>query len=279
MSYWNDLSHHLDLSDNWMAHPLVRPRLNQRVTGDAAIWPTQWLKRFFPAPAKRAASIGCGVGNLERDLLRNDVVESITGIELSANCITTAREEAKKEQLNERVAYVEGDGRAWLESAEQLDAIFFHSSLHHIDDVPSMLDLVASKLRPNGILYVDEYAGPSRHQWRLHHTILWNVIYYTLPQSVRRVRRIRPPINEEDPTEAIDSGRIVKSVEERFEILARRDYGGTLLSVLYPNLRLDSGEVLNETVSYLLDLEEAWLRHPRMAPEPSYYSVIVARRR
>jgi SAM-dependent methyltransferase len=285
VSYWNDLDRHLDLSDNWMAHPLVRARLNRRVSGDEAVWPLEWLASsgLVSLPLTRAASIGCGVGNLERDLASKSIVERITGVDLSPNCTAEATRLAGEAGLGARLDYFTGSAEEFLASSDSLDAIFFHSSLHHIADVPHFLDLVRARLRPGGVLYIDEYVGPSRHQWQMRHRLWWNAIYYSLPSTVRRVRRIRAPINREDPTEAIDSGRIVPMIAEKFEIVARRDYGGTLLSVLYPNLRQpgpdESPRPFNDTVAYLLDLEEAWLAHPDIAPEPSYYTVMVARKR
>ncbi len=68
-----------------MNHPAVRARINERVTGDAARWPIQWLPTLVPdrAPFRRAASIGCGVGHLERSLVENGIVSSTIGVDAS----------------------------------------------------------------------------------------------------------------------------------------------------------------------------------------------------
>jgi len=54
---------------------------------------------------------------------------------------------------------------------------------------------------------------------------------------MRRPHLVREPINRQDPTEAIASSEIITAMERRFRIIDRRDYGGNLLSFIYPNLR------------------------------------------
>jgi hypothetical protein len=101
-----------------------------------------------------------------------------------------------------------------------------------------------------------------------------------LPRSSRRTRLIRAPINDEDPTEAIASHEIVPAIERSLRVLERRDYGGNLLSLLYPNLRRpdetsgprDRTE-FQTAVQRLLSWEDALLGKAR-----SYFTVIVAER-
>ena len=107
--------------------------------------------------------------------------------------------------MSNRIEYRCADAWKELEAARDLDAIFFHASLHHFDRLDEMARLLRRALRPGGLLYLDEYVGPSRDEWGLGDEINWNWHYYHLPKSVRRVGRIRPPINFEDPTEAIAS--------------------------------------------------------------------------
>jgi hypothetical protein len=93
---------------------------------------------------------------------------------------------------------------------------------------------------------------------------------------------IRAPINRQDPTEAINSSQILDSVEKHFDILERRDYGGTLVSVIYPNLRRPNEspgsdpEEFDRAITFLLDLEEWCLRHPRLTRARPYYTAAIA---
>jgi SAM-dependent methyltransferase len=270
-SYWSCLDRHTVWDDIWMSPPSVRARINRRVTGDSSLWPIAWLPSVVPdrVPFARVLSIGCGVGNFERSLVELGIVGTVTGIDASAEVIVGAAD---------RIQYVAADARETLKNARDLDAIFFHASLHHFDRLPELLGLVRRALQPRGILYLDEYVGPARHEWTWAHLLKWNAVYRTLPAAVRRTHIVRRPINREDPTEAIASSGILPAVAEHFRVIARRDYGGDLLTVIYPSLlRPDqpngpSPKLFEEVIESLLDREERLLARGH----GSFQAVVVA---
>jgi SAM-dependent methyltransferase len=276
MPYWSDLGRH-GWDELWLNHPAVRARINRRVTGDPAKWPIAWLADVVPdrVPFRRAVSIGCGVGNLERSLAELSLVGHVRGIDSSPEAIAEARRRAVP--FGERIVYEVADARTALAAERGLDAVFFHSSLHHFDRLPELLELVRAALAPRGVLYFDEYVGPSRGEWTWRHLVRWNLLYWRLPRAVRRTRVIRRPVNREDPTEAIESSGILPAVGRNFRVLARRDYGGNLLAVLYPSLlRPDQpggppAEAFDAVVARLLEREEALLERG-----PGYNTVVVA---
>jgi hypothetical protein len=81
--YWDNVSHHVDYDQNWMAHPLVRAAINQRVSGDPNVWPVTALHRRLGTPAGPCLSIGCGLGGLERSLIEEGISRDVTGIDIS----------------------------------------------------------------------------------------------------------------------------------------------------------------------------------------------------
>lgn len=277
-SYWSRLERHTDWDEIWMSHPAVRARINRRVTGDPSRWPITWLPSVVPdrVPFRRALSIGCGVGNFERTLVEFDIVESVTGVDASPEVIAEAKRRA--EHFGGRIEYVAADAREFVKTCRGLDAVFFHASLHHFDRLPEMLGLVREALTPRGILYLDEYVGPARDEWTWRHLLQWNLVYRTLPAAARRTHLIRRPINREDPTEAIASSGILPAVAQHFRTIVRRDYGGDLMTVIYPSLlRPDqpngpSPRLFEEVLESLLDREDRLLARGR----GSFQSVVVA---
>jgi SAM-dependent methyltransferase len=275
MHYWSDLRRHDDWEAMWMGHSAVRAWINRRVSGDPSLWPIACLRQILPGrlPLARAISVGCGVGNLERSLCELGLVSSVTGIDESPEAIEEATRRAAETGVADRVRYVAGDARAAISAERGLDAIFFHASLHHFDRVGELLDSVRAALRPGGVLYIDEYIGPSRDEWTLGRLAWLNLVYRLLPAGSRRARLVRAPISREDPTEARESSRIPREVASRFRVLARRDYGGNLGFVIYPNLRRP-GAAFERAVAQLLR------REGRLADRgvPGFFSVIVAER-
>ena len=267
MPYWDHVHHHTDTSEIWMAHPLVRGAINRRVSGDPKVWPITALAQSLGGRRfQNAVSIGCGTGGLERSLLAEKVVDGITGIDASENALQEAR------KLAPDVRYVATDARTFLRG-KRFDAIFFHQSLHHFDRLDDLMALVASALTPAGLLYLDEYVGPSRNEWNVLRLLKPNWVYRRLPRGTRRAKIVRAPINRDDPTEAIQSSKIVRALEARFRIMLRRDYGGNLLALLYPNMQRKSPR-FDEAIRHLIAEEDRMLSKGAR----SFYSVIVAAR-
>ena len=283
MSYWSDPGKH-GWDELWQNHPAVRAWINRRVTGDPGKWPIEWLPRVVPdrLPFRRAVSIGCGLGNLERSLVELGVAVRVTGVDASVEAVGQARSAASAAGLADRISYVAADAWNFLAGARGLDAVLFHSSLHHFDRLPDFLGLVRAALSPRGILYLDEYVGPARGEWTWRHLLRWNRLYRSLPAAVRRTRVIRRPINREDPTEAIESSGILPAVERHFRVLARRDYGGNLLAPIYPSLRRPDQAEGPSRAAFDAAVESLLAREERMLagdPGSSFHAVVVAERR
>lgn len=271
--YWTDranLDHALDAS--WMAHPLVRAAINEQVSGRAEVWPTQRLREQLAdrIPLRKTLSIGCGIGNLERDLVGQGIVARITGIDFPGEVLEQAKTLAAGDP---RIDYVGGDAFEYLRTHGELDAIFFHQSLHHFERIPELMRLVREALVPGGLFWIDEFVGPSMHEWNALRLLIPNVAYYLLPRSVRRVKIVRTPRNPGDPTEAVCAAEILPAIERELEIVERRDYGGNLVALLYPNLQRASSD-LERALRFLLRLEGKLLR----AGARSFHSVVLARR-
>lgn len=277
MTYWEDLAHHGGAECHqhfWMAHPLVREAINRRVSGDPQVWPTTWFRRAFAErlPFRNALSVGCGAGDLERDLAANGAVTSIIGIDVVSAPLEAARSLAGSLPIR----YERADARDYLRAhPASFDAIFFHGSLHHFERVDEIMRLTREALAQDGVLFVDEYVGPSMHQWNALRLLPLNIAYYRLPRALRRPRLVRAPRNPEDPTEQIASADIVPAIERHFRTVARRDYGGNLLAVIYPNLEKNvSRAMLDAAVARLIGWEDDMLR----AGARSHHTVIVATR-
>jgi SAM-dependent methyltransferase len=268
-SCWDDAARHVPSELFWLTDPLVRAAVNRRVTGDPDVWPIPWFAAQVRErlPFARALSVGCGTGALERALVREGVVERIVGVDAALVPLGQARRAAAAEGVGRRIAYVAGNAHNLLERPDAWDAVFFHGALHHFSDVAATLERVRRALKPDGLLYLDEYVGRSRADWRLRHLLWPNLVYRLLPRRVRRTRVVRPPFDDADPTEQVDSGSILPALASRFRILARRDYGGDLLLLVYGSLRRPGPggpprEVVERAVRRLLRLEDRFLRRP-----------------
>jgi len=258
----------------WAHEAVVRRAINRRISGAEDVWPVDWFAReLVSSPFARSLSLGCGDGALERDLMSKGLCESILGVDISERALELARDKARLAGYS-TVEYATADLDRLSLAPNSYDAVFAHQSLHHVRELETCLEQVAAALRPAGVLYLDEYVGPSRHQWSKQLLAAADEVYGTLPQAVRRRRHLQLPVDWQDPSEAVRSSEILPLVEAGFSVRERRDYGGNLLSVIHPHLRLDGlqPQEREELLADLLAREDELLA----AGENTYYTVMVA---
>jgi SAM-dependent methyltransferase len=257
----------------WLGVLPVRRWVNRRMTDDPD---KLYIQRFLEGlssrwPLPRAASIGCGVGDLERGAADLGAVATIVGSDIGEGSIRVAREAAAAQGLSDRVRYEVADAAEFLEkriaAGERFDLIFFHGVLHHLIDLERVVDGAAQALReqPPGLIYIDEYMGPSRGRWTDEILAPAQGLFGKVPERFRRTPAVYPPIAMEDPTEMIRSDEIERIVRERLEIVEWMPYYGNVLNPLVCAIRGDALEE-PEVVSVL---EEAMRPRTSSSPEAS----------
>ncbi len=261
----------------WAAEPSVRRSINRRISGSPDVWPIEWFRNQVapPQPFPRALSLGCGDGALERDLKSKGLCATLLGLDISERALELARDRARAEGWS-GLDYARADlDRLHLEP-ESYEAVFVHQALHHVRELEACLEQVRRALTPDGIFYLDEYVGPSRHEWSRELLEAAEDAYQRLPRRARRRRRLQLPVDWRDPSEAVRSSEIGPLVTEAFEVRERRDYGGNLLAVIYPHLHLDAlaPAARQEVLDLLITGEDELLA----AGAPSYYTVMIATR-
>jgi len=219
----------------------IRPQ----VSGDRGVYYLQYFfSRHLPTmPVGRALSLGCGGGNLERALIHLKAAEHIDAYDVSPESIRLAKELADREGVGSRISYKCEDINKIALERGVYDFAIAKMSLHHFEGLEHVYDQLRGALKPGGVFVFNEFVGPSRFQWtdlQLEHA---NRLLDLLPEKNRwsdclcaRLEKITRPTIEEmigmDPTEAVRSADIVSALGGYFEILEKKDYGGTILHLL-----------------------------------------------
>jgi SAM-dependent methyltransferase len=260
----------------WGAQPLVRRAINRRVTGDPNRWPMEWFaEKYVPAALPLGLSVGCGTGLLERDVFLKGICERVEGVDFSPEAIVEARRDAEEAGLGRRLAYRVEDINAIRLPRSAYDIVFFHGSLHHIRNVERVLEEVHAALKPGGLLFLDEYMGPSRSEWRGADWGFARSAFDALPEELKNRPELAIPLPMDDPSESVRSSAILPAVRRLFGVLEDRPYGGNILWFVFPcldiaRLREDRTDALSRLIAledHLLD--RRWVE--------SYFRVIVAR--
>jgi SAM-dependent methyltransferase len=257
---------------SWMQDPLVREYINTRIGGrDEPRWPFDWFQSVLGSRRfTHGLSIGCGSGALERDVVRRGLCARVEAFDGSVQSIAIARQLAADEGLDRSIGYFVADFNAAALPRKKFDIIFFHQSLHHVEELERLLEAVHCALAPGGILYLDEYVGPSASQWNDELMAAAREVFGVLPAEMRKSDTLPFPIQQDDPSEAIRSGEIIEQVSIGFDTVHDRGYGGNLLAVVYPLLARRDDAVIEA----LIRAEEELLAAAR-----SYYAVMVLRRK
>jgi GT2 family glycosyltransferase/SAM-dependent methyltransferase len=230
---------------NWMAHPRVIARLNHKATGeegmDVYIHLKETLSRLgWRLPIPRVVSLGCGFGALERGFAGIQLASRIDGYDIAEGAIAGARALAADMGLDMLHYHVADLERLELPEAS-CDLVFGFQSIHHVNDLDRLFQMVRRALRPGGVFHLHEYVGPDRFQWTDAQLTHMNGFLQTLPERYNRLPngivrgpRERPRAADViacDPSEAIRSSQIIPTLEKHFRLLARRDLGGALLHI------------------------------------------------
>lgn len=274
--YWARAFAHGGIT-TWMSEPVARRYINESITGDPNVWPLEWfMQRFARTPFERGVSLGCGDGALERDVRRKNICRQLVGIDISEGALRLAREHASQEGIH-GIDYELADFNRLDFAQRRFDIAFSHQALHHVRELESCLTRVSDALNSGGLLYLEEYVGPSRHEWRRAHLRhAEEALSRVLPRARRR-RRLRPPIDRGDPSEGIRSSEILGTVARIFDVVEQRPYGGNLLALVYPHLRL--GLLPREEADGILEDLIRRERELREEGELPFCAVVVASKR
>jgi SAM-dependent methyltransferase len=254
---------------SWMEDPLVREYINTSIGRSEPMWPIDWFQRWLEGRTfRRALSIGCGSGALERDLVRKNLVDSIDAFDGSTNSLRIARQTADREGIGKRIRYFAADFNEPVLPRGTYDAVFIHQAAHHVAKLEKLYRAILHSMTDDAVLYLDEYIGPSRFDWNDRSIAPHRAAFESYPAGARRVESLPLPIHAYDPSEAFRSDEILPQMRIGFDLAELRGYGGNLVSVIYPFI-----DWQNAKIDRLIEREKEVLRNGELP----YYAIIVAR--
>lgn len=259
----------------WMEHSRVKRIINKRTTGDESLdWFTYISRKYFQNPIKSALSVGCGEGGLERYAIAQGIAEVFDAIDIAEGAITNAKIAAQNANIIHQINYRVSDLNQLVLNSNYYDSVFASMSLHHIENLEYVFEQISQSLRPGGYFIFNEYVGPTYFQLPEEQIKLINDMLKILPTRFRHIiqdgvvtSQIKmvhenPPLSwfrENDPSEAVRSADILPVLENLFEIVEFKPYGGTLLQFLLQNIVgnfIDGEEEDDSWLDMLIYLED-----------------------
>jgi SAM-dependent methyltransferase len=221
--------------------PVARAAINRRVTGSPALAPEAYLAaRHGPTlPVPNALSLRGGDARLEVALVEAGPCERVIGLDIDERRVESANSNVPA-GLRERIRFQRGEIAQWSPS-EPVGAILVRSVLHRQRDLEGILERMRSILAPGGLVFVDEFVGPSRFQWTEAQLKAINRLLACLPDEFlldlsatdgRRKRSVGRPQPDDyaaaNPDDAVRSDQVLACLDERFERVEVHLYGGAL---------------------------------------------------
>ena len=246
--------------NTWLEEPAIHEYTNGLIGGWSVDWFHRWLGgRTF----RRALSIGCGGGSLERGLIERGVVKTIDAFDGSLTSLHVALRGAPQ-----GVHYFAADFDRGVPSRGRYDLVLFHQSAHHVLHLERVFLSVLNTMTADGMVFLDEYVGPARGDWTDELIAPQRAFFNALPDAMKVTPTMLYPVHPDDPSEGVRSSEIVSRLRIGFDIVETRPYGGTLLALVYPLVRERSPQF----VQSMIDAEKTMLA----SGVPSFYAVIVA---
>jgi SAM-dependent methyltransferase len=228
--------------------PAVCRRANRLITGDPDLDYTNYVAHKYLAPLQplRGISLGCGTGEKELRWTNLCDFSRLDAYDISTSRIAHAQDRAEAAGRTELHYHVSDlSGIDWPRA--EIDIVFGDQSLHHLSPLEPLLLEIRRALKPTGYLVASEFIGPTRFQWTDRQLEVINATLALLPARYRRrwttgriKRRVHRPsrlaMQMGDPSEAIESARIAPLLERHFEVVERRDYGGTIVHMLFDDI-------------------------------------------
>src|SRR5439155_14466343 len=126
---------------NWMQNPTVHEYINASIgTPEHPLWPLDWFEQWLgDRRFKRALSIGCGTGALERDLVRRNLCDRVDAFDGSLTSLAIARDEARRAGVDRRVGYFVSDFNRPAHPRRRYDVVFVHQAMHHVAKLEKLM--------------------------------------------------------------------------------------------------------------------------------------------
>ncbi len=257
----------------------VRQRWNELITGDKNVfYEDYFVQKYLAGRCKlKLLSLGSGVCSHELRFAAHACFDQVKCIDFSDVVLSEAAENASKAGLKNMVFEV-NDVNTMQIPTQEYDVILFHSSLHHFKNLDALLQKVKNGLKNTGLLVINEYVGKNRIQLSIAQVKEINrLLKHEIPDAfkIRQITGMRKNnftgpgwlrMIISDPSEAIESEKILPLLRKYFVELEEKNIGGNIVIFLLKDIahHFDKEtEEANHLLNKIFELEDKFLQsHP-----------------
>jgi ubiquinone/menaquinone biosynthesis C-methylase UbiE len=246
------------------AVPKVRQRWNEIISGDKQLSYEDYFVAKYLKERKdmKLLSLGSGVCSHELLFAKHSCFKEVKCVDFSDKALRVGEEMAMEAGLTNMVFCI-ADVNAIEIPPNTFDMVMFHSSLHHFKNVDLLLDKVKTGLKKDGFIVLYDFVGPNRIQLRKAQLQLINYLLHNeVPEKYKRryitnliKKRVTGPgylrMIISDPSEAVESEKILPEIHKRFRVLEEKKVGGNIIIFLLKDIAHNFLDESTETVELL----------------------------
>ncbi len=227
-------------NSNWWSIPKVIERWNKLITGDKTKKYEYYLSEVLLQNQTTLLSIGSGVCSHELLLAELNPHLHITCVDISNELLNQAANTAKEKNIS-NITFLAENIYDYSFQSNYYDTVFFHASLHHFKDMEQFIpNIIKQVLKPNGFLIINEYVGPNRMLYTNDQILAINSALKLIPKKYRSIYKTNLTKSHyygsgllrmiiADPSECVDSEKILPAIKQHFKTIEEKPYGGNIL--------------------------------------------------
>jgi len=264
---------------NWWIIPKIKERWNFLITGDKNIGVEQFTCTTFLKNKQHLKMLSLGSGTCPSELKFAGYTnfDEILCTDISEKPLNKAKKVSEEKQLN-NIKFEVHDANNFSFPDNYYDIVYFKASLHHFKNIEALVgEKIKKTLKKDGVLIIDEFVGPSRFQFPKHQIKTINEAIKLIPKKFRKRYKLNFHKSKvygsglirmiiADPSECIESEKILPSIHKHYDTIFEAGYGGNILKMAlkdlahhFVELDPDKENVLNK----LFDFEDEFLKkHP-----------------
>ena len=243
-------------------------------------------RSYFPDGNIRCCMLGCTEwGGPEAYFMKSGLFKKIEVFDIARGLIERKQEGILREGAD-GIRYFHVNLNKHFFERSTYDMVFSWGTIHHIENLEHLFQQLRQALAPGGVFIARDFVGPNRIQFTEKQLDLANSLLKCIPEPYRRradgslknkeVRVSEHRSKRYDPSEAVRSGHIVRTMKEYFTFDSFRETGGALLHPLLNGIanNFEKDERGKEILDALIELEKT-LTKSRLLP--SDYVFLIAR--
>jgi 2-polyprenyl-3-methyl-5-hydroxy-6-metoxy-1,4-benzoquinol methylase len=240
----------------WDAGPEICNRINRNISGNTECdYTTYTLSKYFndKLPLGHCLSLGCGDGELERSLAGQGAFHHCDAYDVSEGSIEMAKKLAKEQGFG-NIRYSITDINNITLPLNFYDSVWIQGAFDHFESLEHVCEQIKHSLKPDGLLILNEYIGPSRFQFPSRQKEVTNLCLQLLPKRYRIFERkaVERQIQHSTPrpgkgmrwyvTRLVDKlrdGELVSTIHRRFNARRQRVKGQGVekTTIAFPSMR------------------------------------------